>query len=292
MDLFQFYLSCGLIIIFILIGCFGNIISIIIFLKKEFITQSTTFYLITSAIVNIVTVFYLPVMIFAEIWNSSTILCKILGGFTLILLELQSWVYVLSSVDRCLTTIAPGKFLWKNKHLIQAALVSSCLFIIILLASPVIYFYEKSIVISSNETYNICTGPPGGVTWIFPYFQYQFIFLRIIIPFIITIIVSFLTIYKLCASKRKMGKIEWKNMRREVQFSRALIIMDILFIIFRLPTFINTILNNHSTFVYSFSYSIFGVLGAVHNVFLFFIFIVFNRIYRKLFEQSICCGKT
>jgi hypothetical protein len=48
MDLFQFYLLCGLRVIFIAIGCFGNIISIIIFFKKQFITQSTTFYLITS----------------------------------------------------------------------------------------------------------------------------------------------------------------------------------------------------------------------------------------------------
>jgi DMSO/TMAO reductase YedYZ heme-binding membrane subunit len=156
----------------------------------------------------------------------------------------------------------------------------------------VIYFYEKSIVISSNETYNICTGPPGGVTWIFPYFQYQFIFLRIIIPFIITIIVSFLTIYKLCASKRKMGKSEWKNMRREVQYSRALIIMDILFIIFRLPTLVNMFGNNNETFIFAFIYSAFAMLGAVHKVFLFFIFIVFNRIYRKLFKQSMCCRKT
>jgi hypothetical protein len=291
MDLFQFYLSCGLIIIFILIGCFGNIISIIVFLKKEFITQSTTFYLITSAIVNIVTVFYLPVMIFAEIWNSSTILCKILGGFTLILLELQSWVYVLSSVDRCLTTIAPGKFLWKNKMIFQTATSLMCIFVIILISAPPIYFYEKSIVISSNVTYSVCSFP-NGVTWIFPYLQYQFIFLRIIIPFIITIIASFLTIYKLCASKRKMGKSEWKNMRREVQYSRALIIMDILFIIFLLPTLVNMFGNKNETFIFTFIYSAFAMLGAVHNVFLFFIFIVFNRIYRKLFKQSMCCRKT
>jgi hypothetical protein len=148
MDSFQFYLLCSLTIIFIPIGCFGNIISIIIFLKKEFIAQSTTFYLITSVILNIITVFYLPVMVFAEIWNDSTVLCKVLGGFTLILLEIQSWVYVLCSLDRCLTTIAPGKFLWKNKHLIQTAIVLFCIFIIILLCASPIYFYEKSIVIS------------------------------------------------------------------------------------------------------------------------------------------------
>jgi hypothetical protein len=173
----------------------------------------------------------------------------------------------------------------------QTALVLFCFFIIILISAPPIYFYEKSIVISSNVTYSVCSFP-NGVTWIFPYLQYQFIFLRIIIPFIITIIASFLTIYKLCASKRKMGKSEWKNMRREVQYSRALIIMDILFIIFRLPTLVNMFGNNNETFIFAFIYSAFAMLGAVHKVFLFFIFIVFNRIYRKLFKQSMCCRKT
>jgi hypothetical protein len=266
MDIFQFYLLCGFIIIFILIGCFGNIISIIIFMKKEFITQSTTFYLITSSIINIITVFNLPVLVFPEIWNSSTILCKILGGFTLILFQLQSWVYVLCSLDRCLTTIASGKFLWKNKKLFQTAFVLFCFFIIILISAPPIYFYEKSIVISSNVTYSVCSFP-NGVTWIFPYLQYQFIFLRIIIPIIITIIASFLTIYKLCASKRKMGKSEWKNMRREIQFSRALIIMDILFIVFRIPSIVNIIETNSPTYIYAFIHAFYVFLGTVHNAF-------------------------
>ena len=292
MDLFQIYLLCGICLIFFLIGIFGNIISIKIFLKKEFITQSTTFYLINSAIVNIITVLYLPVMVFAEIWNATTITCKILGGFTVVFLEFQSWVYVLSSSDRCLSTLVPFKFSFKNKHLFQMALVLSCLFIITLLVTPLIYFYEKLVEMSSNETSGFCTFPTGAeFSWLFPYFQYQFTLFRIVIPFIITIIASILTIYGLCASKRRMANAEWKNMKREVQFSRSLIMMDLLFIVFRIPTFINTIINNSITYSLTFSYSLFTVLGAIHNVFLFLIFIVFNRIYRKLFIKIISCAK-
>jgi len=290
MDSFRFYLLCSLTIVFIIIGCFGNIISIIIFLKKEFITQSTTFYLIICSIINIITVLNLPVIVFPEIWNDSTILCKILGGFTLILFQIQSWLYVLCSVDRCLTTIAPGKFLWKNKMIFQTATSLMCIFVIILISAPPIYFYEKTIVISSNVTYSVCSFP-NSVTWAFPYFQYQFVFLRIIIPFTITIIASFLTIYKLCASKRKMGKSEWKNMRREIQFSRALIIMDILFIVFRIPSIVNIIETNSVTYIYAFIHAFYIFLGTVHNAFLFLIFIVFNRIYRKLLKQIMCCRK-
>jgi hypothetical protein len=290
MDSFQLYLLCSLAIIFIIVGCIGNIISIIIFLKKEFITQSTTFYLIICSIINIISVLNLPVIIFPEIWTDSTVLCKTLGGFTLILLQLQSWVYVLCSLDRCLTTIVPVKFLWKNKMKFQTAIFLMCIFMIILLCAPQFYFYEKSIVVSSNETYSICSFPIG-VSWIFPYFQYQFIFFRVIIPFTISIVASILTIYKLCASKRKIGKSEWKNMRREVQYSKALIIMDILFIIFRIPSLVNIIQNNSVTYIYTFNNAFFTIIGNVHNAFLFLIFIVFNRIYRKLLKQIMCCRK-
>ena len=292
MYLFQIYLLCGLCLISFLIGIFGNIISIKIFLKKEFITQPTTFYLIISTILNIITVLYLPVMVFTEIWNVTTITCKILGGFTLILLENQSWVYVLCSLDRCLSTLVPFKFSFKNKQLFQVSLVLSCIFIISLLLAPLIYFYEKSVVVSSNETSSFCTFPTGAeFTWLYPYFQYQFTLFRVIIPFIITIIASSLTIYGLCASKRRMGNTEWKNMKREVQFSRSLIVMDILFILFRLPSFIYAIINNRPTYVLTFLYSLFTVLGALHNVFLFLIFIVFNRIYSKLFIKILSCKK-
>ena len=74
-------------------------------------------------------------------------------------------------------------------------------------------------------------------------------------------------------------------MDREYQFARSLIIMDILFIIFRLPSNINLIINNSITLTYSFYYSIFALLGALHNVFSFLIFILFNRIYRNLFKS-------
>jgi hypothetical protein len=67
-------------------------------------------------------------------------------------------------------------------------------------------------------------------------------------------------------------------MRKEVQYSRALIIMDILFIIFRIPSFINTILNNNIYYICIYAFFTQFLLDPVFKVFLFFIFIAFKRI--------------
>ncbi len=64
-------------------------------------------------------------------------------------------------------------------------------------------------------------------------------------------------------------------MRKEVQFSRALIIMGIFFIIFRFPSLINLIETNSVAYIYEFIHAFYVYLGAVHNVFLFLIFFSF-----------------
>jgi hypothetical protein len=291
MGTFEWYFLLFCCIFFMIIGFFGNIVSIAIFLSKEFVKQPTTFYLISSLFLNLISLLYLPVMVFSEIWTTNTISCKILSGFTLILTETQSWVYVFCSVDRYITTALPAKLSFKNKQSFQIAVILSCLIILVGFCIPAVYSYEKFELKSSpsNETFNICI---SKLSWVRVYFQYQFLLLRVVIPFIITILANMGTIYTLCASKRRLGLSEWENMKKEVQLAKTLLLMDFLFILFRLPQVISTTINNNlATYLYSFNYSAFTLLGSVHNTFIFIIFIIFNRIYRKLFLRYIFCRK-
>ena len=291
MDTLEWYFLLIGCILFIIIGFFGNIVSIAIFLSKEFFKQPTTFYLISSLFLNLISLLYLPVMVFSDIWTANTISCKILSGFALILAVTQSWVYVFCSVDRYITTAFPAKLSFKNKQSFQIAVILSCLMILVGFCIPAVYSYEKFELISSplNETYNICI---SKLSWARVYFQYQFLLLRVVIPFIITILASLGTIYTLCSSKRRIGLSEWENMKKEVQFAKTLLLMDFLFILFRLPQVITTAINNDlATYLYSFNYSAFTLLGSVHNAFIIIIFILFNRIYRKLFLKYIFCRK-
>ena len=96
MNTFLYYFLFGCCIVFFLIGVFGNIISKLIFKKKEFKTQPTTTYLIALSVLNVIGVVYLPFMAIPKLWTDiydETISCQILYGFLLILSENQSLIY-------------------------------------------------------------------------------------------------------------------------------------------------------------------------------------------------------
>jgi hypothetical protein len=283
MDSLKIYFVIVCCVIFFIIGSIGNIISIKIFFTKEFISQPTTNYLIASAIVNLVSLLHLPVIVLPDIWTVSNLACQICGGFMLFLVEVQSWVYALSSADRAITTMFPRRFIFKNKLFFQIVIMFSCSLILCLSILPHIIFYEKAII--SNKT--VCSFLEGpNYSWIFIYTKIQFVLFRTVLPFIITIIASILTIRALCVSKRRIHT-NVQNHEKEYQFAKSLILMDFLFIAFRLPTVINFVFNDNILFIYDFLYSFFGLLGALHNVFLFLIFILFNKIYRNLFLKIV-----
>ena len=285
MDTFQFYFFIGCCAVYIIIGCSGNITSIFIFNKKEFKTQPTTTYLISLNVLNIICIVYLPFIIIAQLWTDiydETISCQIFFGFMYILSETQSLIYSLCSLDRCITIFAPLKYLKKNKLKFQLAILFMISFIVVLLSVPTIYYAEKQVF--ENQT--VCDFKNG---WSFKYSLYQYTLMRTIIPFLVTIISSLLTIYKLIASKLRLQARDWKKMKREYHFARSLIIMDLIFFLVRLPTLINNNIQNNTRFLYTFLYSVFCLMGAVHSVLLFLIFIVFNKIYRDLFKKIFSC---
>jgi hypothetical protein len=77
-------------------------------------------------------------------------------------------------------------------------------------------------------------------------------------------------------------------MKREYHFARSLIIMDLIFLVVRILTLININIQNNMRFLYTFLYSVFVLLGALHSVLFFFIFIIFNKIYRDLLKKIFC----
>jgi hypothetical protein len=154
-------------------------------------------------------------------------------------------------------------------------------FIVVLLSVPTIYYAEKQVF--QNET--VCD---FKYVWSFQYSIYQYTLLRTVIPFLVTIISSLLTIYKLIASKLRLQDRDWKKMKKEYHFARSLIIMDIIFVVVRIPSLININIQNNMRFLYTFLYSVFCLIGVLHCVLLFLIFIVFNKIYRDLFIKIFC----
>ncbi len=265
-------------VVFLIIGGFGNTISIIIFNNKEFKTEPTTTYLMCSCVFNIITIIYLPIMITPSLWVVDTINCKIYGGLVVWIVEVQAWIVALCSFDRLITVLYPHKFMFKNKLRFQLGSIITIVIVILVLICPFMYFYNAELNVR-NQT--VCSFP-NEPTWILVYFKFQLILFRTLLPFAIMIISSVTIVYKLCKMKAKF----YRNsvFKREIQLAKSLVAMDIFFIIFRLPTMFYVIFNNNDNrLVYSFIYSIFVSLGTINNVFIFIIFIEFNKVYRDIF---------
>ena len=164
----------------------------------------------------------------------------------------------------------------------QIPLVVITSIVIIAFVIPAPYFYNKENT-SDNQTFCAFSNEPQTI-WALNYFKFQFLLFRTIIPFILMIVSSSLIYWKIKSNKRRLGVLNGSQ-KQAYQMGITLIVMDILFILFRLPTLINTMIdpNGANKIVYSFIYSMFTLIAAIHNVFTFLIFIIFNKVYRKLY---------
>ena len=271
-----------LLVVLIIIGLFGNIISIFIFSDNEFRKQPPAFYLIVASFVNIITLLYLPFTALPVIWPIDDLACKFFGGIMLASSEYQSFMVSICSIDRLITVFYQFKYLFKNKIKFQIPLIVILLIVITGLVIPAVYFYDKETT-SDNQTLCAFSNDPKLI-WAFNYFKTQFILFRTIIPFILMIVSSSLIFWKIRSNKRKVGALN-ASQKKAYQLGKTLIVMDILFCLFRLPTLINTVINPNGSdrIVYSLFYSMFVLFAAVHNAFTFLIFLIFNKAYRKLF---------
>lgn len=287
MNTIQLYTTIAICSLSFTIGIFGNIISILIFQKCQFKKQSLTVYLIAVSLLNIILILYLPVMMVATAWVVKSIICKIHGSLALLLSELHSWVVAISSFDRLIMVMFPHKFHFKNKLSFQISSIGFICVLLSLLITPSIIYYEKVII---NGTAR-CSLPFGDeYLWILPYFKFQLLLFRTVLPFLIMIVSSILITYKMCRSTNLRSN---RSQYKQVYLARSLMSMDFFFIIFRLPMLAYTLLYNMSSerLIFDFTFSIYLAIGNLNNVFFFIILILFNKIYRNLFLKMMKCKR-
>ena len=133
MDTTRIYFIVSVSVLYYTIGGFGNIISIIILKNKYFKNQPNITYLIGTCIMNIATIFYLPIMCFEPMWNINDFTCRLHGGMITLISEIQAWVMALGSFDRLITVTKPHRFLYKNKFSFQLTIIIICVLILVVL---------------------------------------------------------------------------------------------------------------------------------------------------------------
>jgi hypothetical protein len=227
-------------VLIIIIGLFGNIVSILIFENKEFRKQSPAFYLIIVYIVNILVVFSLHFFIIAYIMAYNDLSWILIFSILLILVEFPSIMLAFASLDRLITVLKPFNYVFKNKLKFQLPIISITLIFVIFLVIPSGCFYEQET--SDNQT--ICSYP-NELRWLFSYVQKQVNLFRTIIPLIIMIISSCLILWNVRKNRRNLGEnFDLNtNQKKDYQMSKVLITSDVTFLIFKLPTLINIFFN-------------------------------------------------
>jgi hypothetical protein len=260
--------------LFVIVGAFGNIISFIIFNNKLLKNQLSTNYIKGSIVMNMITIFYLPIILFSPIWILNSATCKIYNGVLVLIIQIQAWVTALSSIDRMVSVLKPHSCLFKNKLIFQLfAMILSALILFILLLPQFIYYdigIKNSIIVCMYKE-----------EWARDYLRVEFALFRAIIPFILMIISSITITIKM--SRAKANLTLSVDRKREKNLFKSLIASDIFFILFRLPYLIYILTNQDESGIFSFLYAILTAIGTSNNVFIFIIFILFNKLYKQLF---------
>ena len=234
---------------------------------------------------NLVTILYLPVMLLAPIWKINSITCKAYQWIFGFIIRFQAWIVTIGSFDRLLSTFKPHNCLFKDKRRFQIATLVVIAIIIFILIFYALY-YPVPVEISNITT---CSFPNDqNARWVWMYYNLEYAIIRVSLPFTVMIISSIMISYKMYKTKRIL--LQNVESQRERDLFISLISYDIFFVIFRIPMVVYSFLNKDPiSFFVSFNYSIFLAVGLNSNVFVFVVFIFFNKVYRKLFFRKMKC---
>jgi hypothetical protein len=287
----QFFILLILTSVVSLLGIFSNILSIVIYRKnKDLKKQSTTIYLVFSCILNIVICFYLPIQIIPSLMPVNIVNCKLYLAITTAIPQLKSWTLVFCAVDRMVTVVLPQKFKFREILKYQLISILTTFIILTVLFIPCVIYYGIEIN-AKNQT--LCSSlTSSDYQWVVYYYKYNYLLIRTVIPISIMLFCSIITAWKLYKSKTEILQVS--DGRKELQFGVALVTMDICFVLFRIPLIIYIIITEHDSanrIIYDFNYSILNLIGVTNIVISFFIFLIFNKIFRSHCFRLLSCKR-
>jgi hypothetical protein len=277
----QLYFGITVTILIISIGIFGNVTSCIIFNSKEFTKQPVTICLTVSCLMNLVTIMYLPVIMFSSLWETSSINCKVFNALFHAIIRIQAWMVSIGSLDRLVTLLMKGSCIFEYKTLFKMIGALTITLIICILMSPEIYYLE--LVHKKKDNISYCSFPRHeGFDWLHTYYKIEYSIMRICLPFIIMTASSVSILRKFGELKKKLFKN--KHDHRDRRLFLSLMALDVFFVLFRLPYLIYQLVND-DIFMHSFFEKVLLSIDVISNVFVFLVLIIFNNLYRKLFYE-------
>jgi hypothetical protein len=276
--------------ILIPIGVIGNVLSIIILSRKDFRKQSISTYLISISILNILDLLQIPNQVqIVDYYSDLNVSCKLTFGMILMLNMTQSWLAVLSIIDRLLEVVKPFKFGFKRNKKFQIYLLASIIILIIIGCFP-LYFRRIG---TKNDDKIMCKYDiENEYIWASYYALIDITLFVVVIPYSIIIISSVLIIKKILKLK-VADDFTGKDRLKEIDSAKTVIVLDLFLIITSLANFIYNIHFNSPDYFLS---DILYIISNSSKIFTFFILFFSNKLFKLIVIQSLkfifyCCIK-
>ena len=276
------------------VGIVGNILNMIICMRKDIRKETMGFYNGMMSLFNIPLIIVGFIAIYPPTSNrllNSTFDCvAILYSFR-IAIQMFAWLNVMAAWDRmmCVTFPTRFKFVYKRKFLFASVLI---LLIIILLVNSTNFFFQVIVINSpiNNSTQIFCTTKIENLLFVRDMISQV---MRTALPFVFEFIFDTILIYKLIESRRKVHI--HGSMKREYKFAFTIIILNFAFILTHLPLFISIVYLNilnyqfkqqsssETIFLANFFYSIGTIFSAFMPTSTFFVNLACNKLFRREF---------
>jgi hypothetical protein len=278
------YLGYFFTVILSLSGIITNLIVIKILMHKHFIKQSIYVYLSAIALydmseMGLVWLYLIPNTFFSV----TSLFCKSIMFLSNLIFATVSWTMVVYSIDRVFSLVLPMKFVIRKLMPFQLVVIFTILIFSFVLNIPIVMFYDVATG-NLNETEN-CLFMDKKVELIIDIY---FISATLFLPGIIILSTTVFIIKRLFKLKRRLPL---KNNRREIEFARTIISMDVVFILFKLPIFVEKFwfdfYSNKADVRFhelsKFLLYLVKSISFVYNSSPFFIYLIFNKTFRVHF---------
>ena len=264
------------------IGMIGNVLSIVIFLRKTFRNNSISTYCIALSLSEILAftqlisdIYFLAYNVFLA--DQSDSLCKFFYTVPTFLGGIQPWIMVAFAVDKLLCMRVNSMSILKKKWF-QWSVVAA-----IVLFHMALYIYIPILIkrLEIFPGYFLCDLSTIGL------FDIHVIISLLesgFIPFIAMIITSIITIRMLIKSRNavmKNGQVSKERKSRDTKYAVSSLSINILFILLKLPSFIFFIMNVFFSYFDMYLYKLSVLSFYLNSSLSFFIHLVTNSLFRR-----------
>ena len=272
-------------ITFTTVSVLGNSIILYVLSKYEFRRQSTFRYLFIGTIFNTINANYLwPIFIY-NYYFYNEIFCRLFNYIIRVTHLCSSWINVINSIDTFCTVKYYSRFLFRKTFYFQ---IISFLLIFILSCFFAVPFYFFDF-----NQFSVC-GPIYMSYIIDTCLDYYYMALFIVIPFIISITINYLTYTELVRQKKRVKQKDFKNAKNLFRLSLGL---NLFFLLAQIPFFIVSTINVFNQFMEDLLY--------VSNNLIFFsqlisyifysmdivVYFIVNKLFRKYCLDLFLCRK-